>query len=439
MQPTSDSPAHLGSVEMSETVFPLTPGQKSLWFMQQMLPESAVYHIALAVRIIPPLDVPALRLALQTIADRHDALRTVFPMDANGGLAQTVCACGPVTFEIIDTTGFSTDDIDHGVTAAYRQPFDLAVGPLFRSHLFSDGAESHLLLVTAHHLVFDALSLGRVFTELLELYGSARSGGGNSLIPIKARYRDFVEWQAQMLAGPEGEAHLAFWREQLEGAPTVLDFPTDHPRPAHPRGRGGSLWFQIEDQLVQGLKAVGADLDIFLFDIFAAAWQVLLCRYSGQTDILTGFVTASRPNLRYARTVGSFSNVIVLRACLDGDPIFTDFLRRQHDRLAQDLAHEDYPFPLLVEKLRPIRRPGYMPLTQVLFTHFMARGSQLSELFVTGHEPAMVQSEAFAMESYGLKQEDLEFDLALSVAEGKRCWSRIRFDTELFDRATIER
>jgi len=419
--------------------FRLTPGQKSLWFMQQMLSDSAVYHIALAVKVFPPLDVSALRVALQAIVDRHDALRTVVRMDGSGELMQTVCDCGPVAFETIDTAGLSADDIDERVTAAFRQPFDLAVGPLFRSHLFTNSSDSHLLLITAHHLVFDALSLGRVITELLELYNAARSGGGNSLIPIKAGYRDFVEWQHQMLAGQEGEAHLAFWRQQLEGAQTLLDVPTDRPRPAHPRGRGGSLWFPIENQLVQRLKALAADLDVFLFDIFAAAWQILLSRYSGQNDVLIGFVTGSRPSLRFSRTVGSFSNVIVLRACLDADPIISDFLKHQHERLAQGLAHEDYPFPLLVEKLRPVRVPGCMPLTQVLFTYFMARGSQLSELFVTGHEPAVVQSEAFAMKSYGLKQEDLEFDLALTVADGARCWSRIRFDTDLFDRATIER
>jgi len=407
--------------------------------MQQVLPDSAVYHIALAVRILPPLDVSALRAALQAIVDRHESLRTVFRMDANDELTQQVGAYGPVRFETVDTADASANDIDERVTAAYRQPFDLAAGPLFRSHLFTNRTDSHLLLVTAHHLVFDALSLARVITELLEVYTSVRSGGGDSLTPIKASYRDFVDWQTQMLNGPEGEAHLAFWRKELEEAPPVLDFPTDYQRPAHPRGRGGSLWFPIEDQLVEGLKALAADLDIFLFDIFATAWQVLLCRYSGQNDLLTGFVTGSRPSLRYARTVGSFSNVIMLRARLDGDPVFTDLLRRQHERLAQGLAHQDYPFPLLVEKLRPVRVPGCMPLTQGLFTYFMGRGSQLSELFVTGHEPAVVQSEAFAMESYGLKQEDLEFDLALSVAEGRRCWSRIRFDRDLFDPATIQR
>src|SRR6266508_2578512 len=117
--------------------------------MQQVLPESAVYHIALAVRVFPPLDVSALRIALQAIADRHDSLRTVFHLDANGELAQQVCACGPVRFETIDTAGLSAHDIDERVTAAYRQPFDLAAGPLFRSHLFTNRADSHLLLVTA--------------------------------------------------------------------------------------------------------------------------------------------------------------------------------------------------------------------------------------------------------------------------------------------------
>ena len=407
--------------------------------MQRTLPESAVYHIALAVSIIPPLDVSALRIALQAIADRHDSLRTVFRMDADGELAQTVGARGPVRFDIIDTAGASANEIDERVTAAFRQPFDLAAGPLFRSHLFTDGADSHLLLVTAHHLVFDALSLARVLTELLELYSSALSGGGNPLTPIKAGYRDFVEWQSEMLAGPEGEAHLAFWRERLEGAPPVLDLPTDHPRPVHPRGRGGSFWFPIEEQLVQRLRALAAETDTFLFDVFAAVWQLLLSRYSGQSDILTGFVTGSRPSLRYARTVGSFSNVVILRTRVEDDLVFTDFLQSEHEQLARALAHQDYPFPLLIEKLRPARLPGYMPVTQVLFTYFTARGSQLAELFVTGHEPVVVQSEAFAMASYGLKQEDLEFDLALSVAEGQRCWSRFRFDTDLFDLTTIQR
>jgi amino acid adenylation domain-containing protein len=441
--PPPDKPeVHFDAPPLTDRIggaFPLSPGQKSLWFMQQILPESAVYHIALCVRIRSPLDSSALQTALQTIVDRHDSLRTVFGIDGNGELIQKTHARGPVAFEVIDTSGLSRDEIDALVTAAFRQPFDLAAGPLFRSHLFTDRTENHLLLITAHHLVFDALSLLRVFTELLELYTSARSGRPHALLPVTAEYRDFVEWQSRMLAGPEGEAHVVFWREQLEGAPPILDLPTDHPRPLHPRGRGGSLWFKIARPLVEVLKTLAADLGINLFDVFAAVWQVLLYRYSGQPDVLAGFVTSGRPNLRYGRTTGPFSNTIVLRGHLSDDPTAAQFLRRQHETLVQCLAHQDYPFPLVVEKLNAARVPGYMPLTQVLFTYFMGRSSQVSELFVTGHAAATVETEAFALESYGLKQEDVEFDLAMSVAEGERCWGRLRFDADLFDQSTVER
>ena len=137
--PPRDKPeVHFAGLPITDRIggaFPLSPGQKSLWFMQQILPESAVYHIALCVRILSPLDFSALQTALQAIVDRHDSLRTVFGIDGNGELLQKTQARGPVAFEVIDTSGLSRDEIDALVTAAFRQPFDLAAGPLFRSHL----------------------------------------------------------------------------------------------------------------------------------------------------------------------------------------------------------------------------------------------------------------------------------------------------------------
>ena len=432
-------PADAEKLQVFPATFPLTPGQKSLWFMQQLLPDSTVYNVGVAVRILSQPDISALRSALQTIADRHDSLRTVFGMDAHGELTQTVCARGPVAFERIDTRSSSPDETDAAVTTAFRHPFDLAAGPLFRAHLFTDQPESHLLLIAAHHLACDGLSVGLVFSELLELYRSARAGQPHSLLPAKIQHRDFVNWQSQMLAGPEGEAHLAFWREQLQAAPPVLDLPTDHQRPVHPKGCGGQLWFHIEDGIVHGVKELAGRLGVSSFDVFAAGWSLLLNRYSGQSDVLTGFVTSGRPHLRYGRSTGLFSNTIVLRAQFDRDPVFSDFLLGQHERLARGLAHQDYPFPLLVERLHPARVPGHMRLIQVLFMYFSARGGPLAELTVTGHEPVRVQTEAFAMESYGLKQEDFDYDLSMTVAEGKRCWGRIRFDSDLFGQTTIRR
>jgi len=201
--------------------------------MQQMLPASAVYHIALAVRILSPLDVAALRSALQAIGE---SLRTVIAMDPSGELTQRVAASCAVAFEVVETSGLARDEIDARAIAAYRQPFGLAAGPLFRSHLFTDGGQDHLLLVNVHHLVFDVLSLVVIFTELLEIYG-----GTSSPRPPKCGFREFAEWQAQMLAGPEGESHLAYWREQLAGAPPVLELPVDRPRPTHANGLGGSV------------------------------------------------------------------------------------------------------------------------------------------------------------------------------------------------------
>ena len=210
--------------------------------MQQILPGSAVYHIAIAVRIRSAVDSALLRSALQTIADRHDSLRTVFTIDDKGELLK-IFARSETSFEIIDTSGLGDSAIHAMVTEAYRRPFDLAAGPLFRSHLFSENPERHILLIAAHHLVFDALSLVLVMNELLELYSAARAGRVHTLLPVKSGYSDFVEWQRAMLAGPEGTAHLEFWRAQIEGAPQMLDLQTDRSRPEHPRAAAARSGF----------------------------------------------------------------------------------------------------------------------------------------------------------------------------------------------------
>ncbi len=430
--------------ELIETAVPaltlaLSAGQESLWLIQQLLPESTAYHIAMAVRILAPVDQPALESALQTIVDRHESLRTVFVVDETGILGQCISSHAPVSFEVIDVSNLADEEVEWRVTSAFRAPFDLTAGPLFRAHFFTDRSARQVLLIAAHHLVFDALSLLTVFTELLELYASGREGREHKLLPVVAEYRDFVTWQAKTAAGPEGAAHLAFWRAELESAPTVLDLPTDHPRPLRASGEGSSLWFPVGEDLMDRLRLLAAGLEVNSVDIFAAAWHILLHRYSGQDDLLTGFVTGGRPGLRYARTTGAFSNTIVLRAQPDRDATIADFLRRQHCRLAECLKHQDYPFVRVVEGCAVERLPGHMPLVQVLFNYFMSRSSGISELLVTGHRAARVESEAFPMESWGLKQEGIEFDLMLDVADGKHCWMRIRFDSDIFEESTIHR
>ena len=280
-----------------------------------------------------------------------------------------------------------------------------------------------------------AASMFTILTELQQVYG-----GSAKLRPLNHSYREFVEWQSELLSGDDGKNALAFWQKQIENAPHVLDFPTDHARPAHFSGRGGSVVFELKDELAGRLRELARDKGVHLFDVFVAAYHVLLNRYSGQNDILLGFVTAGRPELRFARLTGLFSNPVVLRAVFSGDPTFADFLARQHQTLTESLARQHLPFLTLVENSPGARLPGYMPLIQVLFNYFkIPRTSPFAELFVTGHDAGRVESPGLTLEAFGLEQDEGEFDLVLEVAEGRRCWARFKYNADLFDRTTIVR
>ena len=359
----------------------------------------------------------------------------MFCLGESGELFQRVFDCQTVAFEQTGIADWTEEQLKQEVSAAYKRPFDLSKGPLFRAHLFSDSQARHVLLLTVHHIVFDGSSMFTILTELQQLYG-----GSAKLRPLKHSYREFVEWQSELLAGSDGKSDLEYWRKQIENAPHVLDFPTDHPRPAHFSGRGGSVVFELKEELAGRLRQLAQDKGVHLFDVFVAAYHVLLHRYSGQNDILLGFVTAGRPELRFARLTGLFSNPVVLRAVFSGDPTFAEFLKRQHETLAESLAHQNLPFLTLVENSPGTRLPGYMPLIQVLFNYFkIPRTMPFAELFVTGHDFEPVASTGLTMESFGLQQDEGEFDLVLEVAEGRRCWARFKYGADLFDRSTIVR
>ena len=420
--------------------FPLSYGQRSLWFMHQAMRKSPAYNIALAVRIRCFLNAPALRESLQILLDRHASLRTVFSVGQDGELRQQVYAWRPLSFEQTDVAGWSEEEVDAALTEAYRVPFHLSTGPLLRAHLYTDGAQRHTLLLTIHHIVFDGASMFHLLEELQETYGNAQAGRRASLRPIKSSYRDFVAWQAEMMGSPEGRGHIQWWKQQLAGAQHILDLPTDFPRPTNVTGRGGSIVFELPQDLVEGLKNVARDVGVHLYEVLLAAYQVLLHRYSGQQDILTGFLTAGRPQLRFAKLSGFFINPVVVRSVLTGDPRFADYLRQQHETVTQSLEHQDLPFLALMDHSQVTRLPGCMPLVQVLFNFFkVPRGAQFGELFVTGHVGESVESPGLRLESAGLRQDDGEFDLVLEAAEGKRFWCRFKYSAELFRHETVAR
>jgi hypothetical protein len=358
--------------EQSAAAFPLSYGQRGLWFLHKMDPRSSAYNVCSASRIRSPLDLSALRRALHTLVDRHPALRATFE-DHDGVLLQRVHAQSPLPLDVIEASSWSEEALRERLEDEAHRPFDLARGPLLRVHLFRRAPDDHIFLLGGHHIVGDFWSLVVVMAELQALY-PAECDGRPAALPAPAKqYRDFVRWQAELLAGPEGERLWEYWERRLAGAPRVLDLPTDRPRPPAFSWGGGALLWTLGADLVRRLKALAASVGTTLYTVLLAAFQVQLGRYTGREDFLVGCPFAGRSRPEFQDVVGYFINMLPLRADLSGDPPFAALLRRVGATVLDALEHQDYPFALLVERLSVERDPSRAPLVQVSFTLELAQ------------------------------------------------------------------
>jgi amino acid adenylation domain-containing protein len=422
------------------TTHPLSRGQKALWFLHRSAPASSAYHIAFAARIVSPLDVPALRRALQALIDRHPLLRARYRLE-NGEPVQDVMGYREVDLEILDCSGFTDEQVREGVIAAYRRPFDLESGNLFRATLAIRDDSDAVLLLTVHHIVYDGWSLWVNLDELKDLYAAAASGAGLPPFPATATYHDHVAAQERMLAGPRGADLETFWMEQLAGDLPLLDLPTDRPRPPVQTFNGASCAFGLDRPLTLALKQLAQRSGTTPFTLLLAAYQVFLARWSRQDEILVGTPVSGRGDQSFAGTIGYFVNLLPLRADLGGDPTFRSFLERSHDSVLAALEHQDYPFPLLVERLKHRRDPSYSPVFQASFVLQKAHRSgstlELAESAATG---AAFQWGGLTLQYYDLPQQEGQFDLELELMEIAGGFTgSFKYNRDLFDPRTIER
>ncbi|XXX81466.1 amino acid adenylation domain-containing protein [Sorangium sp. So ce134] len=413
-------------------VFPASFAQQRLWFLEQLEPGSAAYHIAQAVRIRGPLDPGALRRAALAVVARHESLRTTFASQ-KGRPVQLVALEAEVDVPLVDLGALPAGErpaaVRRELEAAARRPFDLARGPLLRLGLLRLTPFEHALLVTVHHLVADAWSMGVLVRELAALYAAARAGAPleGHLPELPIQYADFVAWQSDLLSGPALEAQLEHWRRALEGAPEALELFPDRPRPARQASRGGQASLDLGPELTRSVKALSQREGVTPFMTLLAAFQALLARRSGQDDIVVGTPIANRTRLETEGLIGLFANTLALRARLGGDPTFRELLGQVREACLGAYAHQDLPFEKLVEALQPTRDLGRSPLFQVLFI--------------------LQSAPAPALELAGLTFEPLEtfsgtakFDLTLSLAERERgLFATLEYAADLFDAATAER
>ena len=414
---------------VSRSRYPLSYNQLSIWLTDAISPAGANYHIGFAVRVRSELDVDALRVACQGLVDRHAVLRTTYRTE-QGEPIQEVRGHLAVDFTQIDATDEDANQVMARVVAEHRQPFDLERGPVFRARLFRRAATEHVLLVSVHHIAADGWSSWMLLDELRALYRAAR--GAASTLPVPAaEYPDFVRWQRDLLESPDAERHWSHWRAQCATAPAALELPADRPRPAVAGNDGASRLRTIAPELADRLRALARSEGTTLYTVLLAAFHVLLHRYTGQDEIVVGSPSFGRSDSRFDKVVGHFVNMLPLRGDLSGNPTFRSFLSQMRTVVLEGIAHQDYPFALMVERLGRPRDPSRFPLFQAAL--------QLQQAQQSVDKSGLLDGD-LQLEPLHLPQQDGQFDVTLDVTElGGVLHATLKYRTDLFDASTIDR
>ena len=424
-----------------ESTHPLSQGQRALWFLQRMTPRGTAYNIVSSWRIRSALDIDALRQAFQSLVERHAVLRTSYP-SRDGEPVSKIAERPAVAFETIEATDWSDPEVSERLQDEGYRPFDLEQGPVLKVRVLTRGQRQHVLLIVLHHIVIDGWSFEVFFEELGAAYTAAKAGQSLALPPPRKAYSDYVRWQNDLLASPQGERLWNYWRQQLTGAPQVIELPTDRPRPASRRYRGASATLSLGPSLTRQIEQVSHSAGTTPFMTLLAAFQILLYRYTGQRDLLVGSPVWGQPSRDFAGVVGYFVNVVVLRAELSGRLTFDQVLAQTRRRTLDAMAHQDYPFPLLVDRLIGSREPGRSPLVQVMFAWEQSQSSRHRELygFLVGDEGKKVHLGDLAVETMALERPVSQHDLTLTISQVDGVLTvAAEHDTDLFDTGTIRR
>ena len=407
---------------------PLSFAQQRLWFLHQLQPESAFYNIPVAFRLRGPLSVPALAATFSEIVRRHEVLRTTFGVVA-GRPTQVISGIVDADLPLIDLSALPPAareaELALQLAAEARRPFDLEHGPVLRLVLLKLGTEEHAVAVTLHHIAGDGWSMEVLVRELTALYSAFLEGRLSPLPGLPVQYADYAAWQRSWLDGGVLRAEVEHWRGRLAGAPEVIELPSDRARPAVRSHRGAGLSLRLPG--AEALAAQARREGVTLFMQLLAAFDTLLLRHTGQTDLVVGSPVANRPRLETEGLVGYFANNLVLRVDLGGDPTFRELLRRARETALDAYAHQDLPFEKLVEELQPRRSLAWTPLYQVslVLQNASFRGVDLPGL---------------SLEPLAAETGTAKFDLTLSALEsGGALVVRVEYALDLFDTPTVMR
>src|SRR5215204_983386 len=411
-------------------VFPLSFAQQRLWFLQQMNPQSPAYNMPVTSHLLGRLDGKALEQALNEIVQRHEVLRTTFQM-VDAQPMQVISPRVALALPLLDLTHLpqtAREAEAHRLALKnLNQPFDLVNGPLLRAGLLRMNVDDHVLLLTMHHIISDGWSISILVNELAALYNSFSHGVPAMLPDLPIQYADYAQWQRSWLTGKVFEVQLDYWKKQLEGAPPILEVPTDRPRPSIQSFRGSLEHFTVAEDVVRELRELCREEGATMFMVLLAAFQTLLHRYARQDVIVVGTPIAGRNRQELEGLIGFFINTLVMRADFCDDLSFRQLLAQVKETALGAYAHQEFPFDKLVEELQPQRDLSHMPIIQAMFV-------------LQNTPDESIELPGLAIKPVNVESGTARFDLSLNVWEtGAALTGYLSYRTDLFDAATIKR
>ncbi|MBC3452854.1 amino acid adenylation domain-containing protein [Pseudomonas mosselii] len=424
-----------GSASLAPALLPVDRGQplalsyaqQRQWFLWQLEPDSAAYHIPAALRLKGRLNLEALRQAFEALVARHESLRTTFHQEGGQAL-QRIHPASTFTLVMESLQDTRAEAVRERVAREVQRPFDLSQGPLLRVRLLRLAEDDHVLVLTLHHIVADGWSMPIMVDEVVDAYLALSQGQQPELPALAVQYADYAAWQRQWMEAGEQARQLDYWLAQLGGEHYVLQLPTDHPRPTVQSHAGRSLTLEVPAALAQALKAQAREQGVTLFMLLLASFQSLLHRQTGQADIRVGVPIANRTRAETEGLIGFFVNTQVLKAEFDLQTTFTELLQQVKHTALQAQAHQDLPFEQLVEALQPERSLSHNPLFQVMFNHQAYRAENVREL------PGL------SIAGLAWDNPTAHLDLALDTFESEDgLGATLTYVSDLFEHASIER
>ena len=409
---------------------PLSYEQQRLWFQEKRYGPSPAYNVATAFWLQGTIDREALERSLERLAARHDALRLGISL-VEGVPVQNAIADPEIRLSWNDTSRMETAQAEQAAlglaNADARRPFDLAAPPLMRAGLIRVADERHLFHVTLHHVACDGWSLEIFFRELSNIYASELEARDSDIPALTARYVDYAAWQRQREGSEAIESQIRYWKERLDGAPDMLRLPLDRARPEVQTFRGAKVFYRYAPHIVERLRALAERRQATPFMAALAAWQVLLSRYSQQSDIVVGTPVSLRGRAELEAVIGFFVNTVAIRSGIEEDAPFTDLLDNVRDRVLEAFGNQDAPFDRVVEELRAERSPAHSPVFQVMFAYHRS-GTPDFKLGAADAEPVELDTAA------------AKTDLTLELLESPDgLVGSFEYNRDLFEESTVLR